>query len=101
MKSGKEAFTTLAFLGAGLVLPMIAAHASRKVVGAGYRLVTDEDPPRNPASRDVRWRNAIIWSVVTGAIGGLARLTVRRALVSAELPAEGYDFEEKSRELLD
>ncbi len=101
MSREKSALATLALLGAGLVLPMIAASAARRLAGLGYRMVTDEDPPRNPAAREVEWRDAIVWSVVSGAIGGLARLSVRRVLAPSDIPAEGYDFKEKAEELID
>lgn len=101
MSREKSTFTTLAVLGAGLILPMVAAHASRRLAGLGYRVVTDEDPPRNPAAREVDWRNAIVWSVISGAIGGLARLSVRRALAPTDIPAEGYDLESQADEILD
>ena len=101
MSREKSTITTLALLGAGLLLPMIAARASRRLAGVGYRMITDEDPPRNPAARDVEWRDAIGWSVISGAIGGLARLSVRRALAPTEIPAEGYDFEAEVEELTD
>ncbi len=100
-RDASNTIATLAILGAGLVLPMVAAHASRKVVGLGYRAITDKKPPRNPAAREVDWKDAIVWTVVTGAIGGLARLAVRRALAPTDVPAEGYDFDEKAKTLLD
>jgi len=100
-KSPSNTLATLAILGAGLVLPMMAARASRKVAGLGYRALTDREPPKNPAARDVDWNDAIVWTVVTGAIGGLARLAVRRALAPTDVPAEGYDFDDKAKALID
>ncbi len=101
MNKPKSIFTTLALLGAGLALPMIAARASRELAGLGYRAITKTDPPRNPAASEVDWRDAVVWSVVSGAIGGLARLSVRRALAPSKVPAEGYDFEAQADDLID
>lgn len=99
MNRERSTLTTLALLGAGLLLPMVAARASRKVVGAGYRLVTDEEPPQNPASPEVDWQDALVWTIITGAIGGIARLAVRRTLAPSRIPAEGYDFEAEAQEI--
>lgn len=100
-RSPSGTVATLAILGAGLVLPMIAAHASRKAVGLGYRAITDREPPQNPAAREVDWNDAIVWTLLTGAIGGLARLAVRRALAGTDVPAEGYDFDDRAETLKD
>jgi len=100
-KSPSDTIAALAILGAGLLLPMVAARASRKAVGLGYRTFTDREPPQNPAARDVDWKDAVVWTVVTGAIGGLARLAVRRALAPTDVPAEGYDYDDRAETLLD
>ena len=64
----------------------------------GYVHVRHEDPPQNPASRDVGWADAIVWTLLVGAVGGLARLLVNRALAPTPIPAEG---DGDSRELPD
>ncbi len=56
----------------------IASFAVKNLIRAGWRTVTDEDPPLNPASLDTDWNEAITWTLITGIAAGLARLVVRR-----------------------
>lgn len=42
-----------------------------------------EDPPKNPASWDVSWRDAILWTVATGVVIGLGRLIAERSAATA------------------
>ncbi len=73
---------------------MIAAKASRKVVGSGYKLLTNNEPPKNPANPQVQWKEALIWAAVSGLVGGMSRLTARRWLAETIIPTEGDDMEE-------
>ncbi|MFD2255678.1 DUF4235 domain-containing protein [Luteolibacter algae] len=84
---------SLAMIGIGLLVPALAARLARSVAGKGYQLLTHEDAPRNPAHPQVEWKEAIIWTVVSGTIGGLARLSARRLLAETIIPAEGDDME--------
>ena len=77
---------------AGLVIPMIAARAARTAVGAGFQAVTHTPPPKNPAHPEVKLSDAVMWTVITGAVGGLARLGVRRYLAETAIPSEGLDL---------
>ena len=86
---------SLVIIAIGIVVPMIAARGARAVTGKGYSLITDEDPPRNPADPDVEWKDALVWTVVSGITGALARLVVRRALAETSLPAEGDDMDDE------
>ena len=97
MKSSR--ISSFALLGLGFVLPAIAARATRSAAGAGYHAITHSDPPKNPAHPDVAWREAIIWTLVSGMIGGMTRLLVRRAMAGTSVPAEGYDFEAEAERL--
>ncbi len=89
----------LAVVGLGLLIPAIAARASRSLVGHGYKVITKHDPPRNPASHEVEWKDAIVWTLVTGMVGGLARLVARRLLVETDVPSEGYDLEAEAEHI--
>lgn len=91
---------SLGLLAIGFVLPAIAARISRSAAGAGYHALTRSDPPRNPAHPRVEWKDAILWTVFSGAIGGLTRLAVRRMLSETIIPTEGDDFEAKLDEEL-
>jgi hypothetical protein len=52
--------------------------AMRKALEQAWKLAMDEDPPLDPSASDVPWREAIIWTVATGALIGLGRLIARR-----------------------
>ncbi len=56
---------------------------TRNAVQAGWRAATNRDPPKNPASHDVTWRDALLWGAVSGAVVGVARIASRRASSSA------------------
>lgn len=90
---------SLVLIGAGFLLPMIAARATRSLVGRGYTLITDEEVPKNPANSDVVWRDALIWAAVSGLIGGITKLTIRRLLAESMIPAEGDDMDEAVEEI--
>lgn len=91
---------TAVLIGLGFLLPMVAARAARTVAGGGYTLVTRKDPPKNPASRDTELRDAIIWTAVSGALGGIARMFARRYLSDeTEIPAEGDGMDEATSKL--
>jgi len=74
---------------------MIAARGARFLLGRGYTLLTDDEVPRNPANPEVAWREALIWAAVSGLVGGMTTLTVRRLLAETIIPAEGDDMDEE------
>ena len=90
---------SIALVGAGLLVPMLAARASRTIAGKGYRLITRREVPKNPANPEVEWREALAWAAFSGLVGGMARLAARRWLAETSLPAEGDDMEEEIEEL--
>ena len=77
----------------GALAPTLAAKGARSLTGRGYTAVTHRRPPENPASRETGWAEAITWTLLVGAIAGLARLAVRRALSETPVPAEGDDLD--------
>ncbi len=78
----------LLLTGVALALPALADRIARRVAGRGYSAWTGVDPPRNPATVGVTWSQAIVWTALAGAIGGVARMASRKALSEAGLPAE-------------
>lgn len=52
---------------------------ARNAVQAGWRKTMNSDPPKNPASHEVDWRDALLWGAVSGAVVGVARIASRRA----------------------
>jgi hypothetical protein len=59
------------------------ALVARELLKGGWRTAMGSEPPKNPASRKVDWRDAMLWGVVSGAIVGAARIASRRATSSA------------------
>ncbi|MDB6078528.1 MAG: hypothetical protein JWO82_2275 [Akkermansiaceae bacterium] len=86
MKAFSPKFLLLS--GIALAIPAIADRVARRAAGRGYSAWTGEDPPRNPATVGVTWTQAIVWTALAGAIGGVARMASRKALSGAGLPAE-------------
>ena len=95
----KSKTNSLLLLAAGIILPALAARAARSVAGAGYHAITGGEIPKNPANPEISWKEALIWTAFSGAIGGVARMVVRRWQASAEIPAEGYDLDEDLEEV--
>lgn len=93
--------SSLTLIAAGLIIPMIAARAARQAAGFGYQAITKNDPPRNPAHPRVDMQDAIAWTVASGIVGGLARLTARRYLAGTAIPSEGYDLEDEVKKIAD
>ncbi|MCW1926415.1 DUF4235 domain-containing protein [Luteolibacter arcticus] len=77
----------LLLAGMALALPALADRAARRLAARGYMRWTGVRPPRNPATLGVTWSQAILWTAVAGALGGVARMASRRILAPA-LPVE-------------
>ena len=56
-------------IGAGLL--------TRSALKATWRMTRHDDPPLNPAMPDIRWSDAIAWSIACGAAVGVARVVAR------------------------
>jgi len=65
-----------------LATAMAAAVAARHTLHATWRAAFDRDPPRNPSSRQVAWKEALLWGAVSGALVGVARIAARRGSTS-------------------
>ena len=69
-----------------MIVSTVAAAAAGVVVRTGielgWKLAKGEDPPKNPASYDVEWRDAIAWTVTVGVCMGLGRLLAERGAAS-------------------
>ncbi|QDV45579.1 hypothetical protein Enr13x_54580 [Stieleria neptunia] len=60
-----------------------ATLVARNALQAGWRTTLDRDPPKNPASSEVDWKDALLWGAVSGALVGIVRIASRRASSSA------------------
>jgi hypothetical protein len=56
-----------------------ATMATKPLVEKLWTRVSGKEPPGNPASGDVEWRDALLWALFTGAAVGLIRLVAQRA----------------------
>jgi len=62
---------------------MIAATVVRKVVQRVWVKTTGKVPPENPESPEVRWTEAVGWSVLSGTSVTVARLLAKRRAAGA------------------
>ncbi|TWU21686.1 hypothetical protein Pla52o_38730 [Novipirellula galeiformis] len=60
-----------------------ATFLARNALQAGWRTALDREPPKNPASSEVDWKDALLWGGVSGAIVGMVRIASRRASSNA------------------
>jgi len=60
--------------GAGIFATAVASRLTKKV----WVTVTKSPPPDNPEDPDVKWQEAVVWALASGAIIGLTRLIVER-----------------------
>jgi hypothetical protein len=51
---------------------------SRQLLRRGWSAWRKAPPPDNPASPDVRWRDALLWAATTGFVVGVGRVVARR-----------------------
>ena len=68
----------------GLLVSGIAAGSAflvRKAIGYGWKKTMKSEPPKNPADREVNFKEALAWTLLTGIIASLVRLLVRRNIV--------------------
>lgn len=55
-----------------------AAIATRELLESGWRRTQDRDPPKNPESSEVTWKEALVLGTVSGALAGIIRIVARR-----------------------
>lgn len=60
-----------------------ATMLARQALQATWTTTLHQEPPKNPASHEVDWRDALLWGAVSGAVVGMARIASRRASSSA------------------
>lgn len=62
----------------GVTTGLAAAKATRKAMDVGWSKTRGGEPPRNPASRETDWTEAVAWAVASGIALGLAKLLAAR-----------------------
>ncbi len=63
-------------MGAGAAT--IASIAVERALDAGWRAVNEDDPPRDPVLTGYGWGEAILWTMASAALVGVAQLAARR-----------------------
>lgn len=79
MTSKKERILWSLAAGSAAVVAGLTTQAALK---AGWRKTRGSEPPDNPDSSEVAWRDALAWTAMTGATIGIARLVATRLTAS-------------------
>jgi len=101
MRTKNSKPNALFLVASGFILPALASRLARSAAGSGYHRLTATLPPRNPAAPGVGLKEALVWTALSGAVGGVARMAIRRALADTAVPAEGHDMDEALIEVTD
>lgn len=75
--------STLVKLG-GTAASLGGVALSNKVLAATWKKITGNEPPATNPDPDERWRDIIIWSLVTGLVGTIIKVGISRAQVNFE-----------------
>jgi hypothetical protein len=67
----------------------VSGSLARRAANSAYTGVRKTDPPANPANPQTTWAEAIIWAALSGAVIGLVRLAVQRAVAHGWVRATG------------
>jgi len=67
----------------------VAAMAVRRAAITTWRSTKHEDPPENPAARDVGWREALVWATAVAVGAAVARVVAQRGAAAAWERATG------------
>ena len=79
----------LAWQGIAAASGTLAAIAVRRAAVTTWRSTKHEDPPENPASGDVGWREALAWATAVAVGAAVARVVAQRGAAAAWERATG------------
>lgn len=57
---------------------------SNKVLSASWKKITGNEPPASNPDPDERWRDIILWSLLTGLVGTIIKVGISRAQMNLE-----------------
>lgn len=77
-KTQRKATEKLAWLIVGAGAAMLASTLVERSMAAGWRALTDEDPPMKPESPSTRWTNALVWTAASALALGVSQLAAKR-----------------------
>ncbi|MGK7396695.1 MAG: DUF4235 domain-containing protein [Candidatus Cyclobacteriaceae bacterium M3_2C_046] len=67
----------------------LTAYLIRKGLSMSWKKMARQDPPKNPASFNTSWKDAILWSIFSGIVLSLAKVAARRFAFSGWYKALG------------
>lgn len=70
---------------------MLAAKVVQAGIEKGWEAVQKDEPPENPNDPETPWKEALIWSVATGVLIGLAKLLAKRGTAASWTKITGYN----------
>jgi len=79
----------LAWQGVAIASGTVAAAAVRQLAVTTWRTTKHEDPPENPAARDVSWPDALTWTIAVAIGAAVARVVAQRGAAAAWEKATG------------
>ncbi len=59
---------------------MLSAFLTRKLIEKVWVKVTDDEPPSDPADKEISWKDALAWTVATGVLVGVTNVLVSRSV---------------------
>lgn len=69
---------------AGTAASLGGVALSNKVLTAGWKRVTGNEPPAKNPDPDEAWRDIIVWALLTGLVGTLIKVGVQRAIAKMD-----------------
>jgi hypothetical protein len=79
----------VAWQGVAAASGTLAAMAVRQAAVTTWRRTKHEDPPENPAARDVSWTDALAWTIAVAVGAAVARVVAQRGAAAAWERATG------------
>jgi hypothetical protein len=79
----------LAWQGVAIASGTLAAAGVRRLAVTTWRTAKHEDPPQNPAARDVSWTDALAWTIAVAVGAAVARVVAQRGAAAAWERATG------------
>lgn len=70
---------------------ILAAAVVRKTMEKTWEAMNDKVAPSNPADPETSWREAVVWSVTSGVVIGLARMFAERGAAAGWHRLMGYN----------
>lgn len=58
---------------------VVAAVITRAAAQSGWKWLSGDHAPKNPAAPDTSWGQALLWAVGTGIVVGVSRVLAERA----------------------